>query len=201
MFESDPVERNRLSRTFYGRLVELQFASWLESQSHAVVGLEAKRKGPDIETISKDGQHHAIEVKFFGVEDSDFRVFLRSMGGAPAGHPVSPNQAINYLLFRVYEAARQLMPSSGRKSVVIVINELAWHRFAMQIAGGWVNWAHPQFIEPDDDWNQFLSLHRKRYPGLPGDLGDTIHGIDTVAIFRQNHAFEFRLERKFILAE
>jgi hypothetical protein len=38
----------RLSRIFGGRLVELQFASWLESQLHPIVGLEARHKPPDL---------------------------------------------------------------------------------------------------------------------------------------------------------
>ena len=46
MFDSNPVERHRLSRIFRGRLVELQFASWLESQSHTIVGLEAAGTSP-----------------------------------------------------------------------------------------------------------------------------------------------------------
>lgn len=81
MLDADPIERHRLSRIFRGRLIELQFASWLESQSHTIVGLEAIREGPDIETLSESGQVSAFEVKFFGMEDRDFRVLLRSMGG------------------------------------------------------------------------------------------------------------------------
>lgn len=41
MLTADPVERNKRSRIFRGHLVELQFALWLESQSHEVVELEA----------------------------------------------------------------------------------------------------------------------------------------------------------------
>jgi hypothetical protein len=197
MFDADPVERNRLSRIFRGRLIELQFASWLESQSHRIVGMEATRKGPDIETLSESGEANAFEVKFFGMEDGDFRVLLRSMGGYPAGGAVSPYQAINYLLFRVYEAARQLRATSGRKTAVVVIDELSWFRFDMQLRGNWIDWENPRFIAPDDHWNQFLSLQQRRYPDLPNDLVHMIRGIDSVKIFRQNAAFEFRLEKEF----
>jgi hypothetical protein len=186
------VRRNQLSRTFRGRLIELQFASWLESRSHTIVSLEATRKGPDIETLSDSGEPNAFEVKFIGVEDGDFRVLLRSMGGHPAGGAVSLYQPINYLLFRVHEAARQLQSANGRKTAIIVIDELTWFRFDMQLRGNWIDWANPRFA-PDDDWNQFLSL-QKRYPH---DLADTILGIDSVKIFRQNAAFEFWPEKEF----
>ena len=144
VLDANPVRRNQLSRTFRGRLIELQFASWLESRAHAIVGLEATRKGPDIETCSESGRAYAFEVKFIGMEDGDFGVLLSSIGGTPAGGLVSPYQAINYLLLRVYEAAHQLKSAIGTKCVVVVIDELAWHRFDVQIRKGWIDWERPQ---------------------------------------------------------
>ena len=133
MFDANAAKRHRLSRIFRGRLIELQFASWLQSQSHTIVGLEATREGPDIETLSPTGEAQAFEVKFIGVEDGDFKMILKSMGGHPAGGAVSPYRPVNYLLFRVYEAASQLKAASGQKNVVIVIDESGWRRFAAQI--------------------------------------------------------------------
>ncbi|MGA2774300.1 MAG: hypothetical protein ABSG26_26230 [Bryobacteraceae bacterium] len=139
MLDGDPVKRNRLSRTFRGRLVELQFAVWLESRSHKVVGLEATREGPDIETLSPDGVANTFEVKFIGVEDGDFRIFLESIAGSPGGGFVSPYTAMNFLLFRAYEAARQLHAVTGTKTVVVVIDDMTWFRFDMQLRGNWIN--------------------------------------------------------------
>jgi hypothetical protein len=202
MFDADPVERNRLSRTFRGRLIELQFASWLEDRLHTIVGLEATREvrnvgGPDIQTVCADGQANSFEVKFIGTEDSDFEMLLRSMGGYPAGGAVSAYRPINYLLFRVYEAARQLTVASGKRNVVVVIDELAWHRFDVQVNKNWIDWSCPQFIYPDHAWNQFLSLHQKRYCGLPADLATTIREVASITVYVQNHAFEFRQKAKF----
>jgi len=202
MFDTDPTERHRSSRTFRGRLIDLQFASWLESQSRTIIGLEARPKasdivGPDIETLSESGQSNAFEVKFIGMEDRDFGTLLRSIGGYPAGGPISVYRPINYLIFRVYEAARQLKAASGSKNVVIVIEELIWHRFDIQVRRNWIDWAFPGFIDPDQDWNQFLSLNQERYPGLPADLAATIRGVDSIRVYVQNHAFEFRLKSEF----
>ena len=72
MFDADPAQRNRLSRMLAVDL-ELQFASWLESQGHTIVGLEATGGGLDIETRSESTQTHAFEVKFIGIEDGDLR--------------------------------------------------------------------------------------------------------------------------------
>lgn len=95
MFDADPIRRNRLSRIFRGRLIELQFASYLESKAHTIIGMEATRKGPDIEgpdieTISPNDQLSAFEVKFFGIEDGDFTLLMKSMGGYPESGSVSP---------------------------------------------------------------------------------------------------------------
>lgn len=196
MFSADPLERNRLCRTFQGRLVELQFALRLESQSHKIVGLEAIRKGPDIETLSNQQGATAFEVKFLGVEDGDFRVLLNSMSGHPAGRALSPYMSINYMLLRLYEAARQLRKAIGRKTAVIVIDELSWFRFDMQIKDNWVDWRNPGVIGLDENnWRPLLALLRDA-SDLPSGLGPTIRELDSVQIFTLDSAFEFRLKKE-----
>lgn len=63
MLHSDPGTRNRLSRTFRGRVIELQVVARREDHGHLIVGREATRQGPDIETTSTSGAT-AFEVKF-----------------------------------------------------------------------------------------------------------------------------------------
>jgi hypothetical protein len=71
MLYSDPHERHQKARIFLGRLVELQFAEWLELQGWTVSGLEALRQGPDFEAYTHDGRPTAFEVKFIGTENDD----------------------------------------------------------------------------------------------------------------------------------
>jgi hypothetical protein len=196
MFQNEPHERNRLYRTFRGRLVELQFASFLESESHTIARLEATGKGPDIESISANGESNAIEVKFIGIEDPDFMSLVKSISGQPEAYSVSPYQAINYLLFRVFEAARQLDSATGRKTAVIVIDGMSWWRFDLQVKENWIDWKRPKFIRPDDALNNLLS-HQKRYGG-ESDLIEHICRLDSIQIFRQNDAFEFLSEGEYV---
>jgi hypothetical protein len=192
MFDADPVKRNRLYRIFRGRLVELQFALWIEDQSHQLVGMEAFRKGPDIETASSGG-HTSFEVKFFGIEDGDFRVLLRSRCGEPAGRAISPYQPINYMLLRLYQAALQLRLARGHKRVVIVIDEMGWSRFKMRLHH--IDWDNLKFIGlHESEWLPLLRLLKDPTP-LPQELGATIRELDSIRIYRQNHAFEFQLEK------
>lgn len=140
MLNPDPGERNRLSRMFRGRLIELQYAAWLEDDDHSITGLEAIRHGPDIEARSPDGVDTSYEVKFIGMEDTDFQILLDSMQSGPSGGAISPYQPVNYLIFRVYEASLQLASAIGERVVVIVIDDMAWFRFDMQLGHGWVDW-------------------------------------------------------------
>jgi hypothetical protein len=158
------------------------------------VGLEATRKGTDIETVSPDGAHNSLEVKFIGIEDADFRIFLESIAGLPAGTWVSPYTAMNYLIFRVYEAARQLQNARGTKTVVVVIDDTAWFRFEVQLTGHWIDWKNVAFVSQNAAWTQFLDEQLKRYPELPNDLASTVQAVNSIKIFRQSSRFEFILE-------
>jgi hypothetical protein len=93
---------------FLGRLAELQFAEWLEELGWKIVGLEALRTGSDIEAETHDAVRGGFEVKLIGTEDTDFKLILQSLAGKIVADSVSPYAAVNYLLFRVYEAAKQL---------------------------------------------------------------------------------------------
>ena len=194
MLHPEAIERNRLSRIFRGRLIELQFAAWLEAQSQTIIGLEAIRKGPDVEAQSENGVLNAFELKFIGMVDDDFNRIVRTMAGMRTGGAMSVYQPINYLLFRAYEAAKQHASTPGKKNAVIVIDEIAWtSRFDMQVRNRWIDWNGPQFIEPDHAFNSFLASQRGGAPS-GSDLCDAISAIDRIMIFRQDYAFQFKLE-------
>lgn len=132
----DPIERHRKSRIFHSRLAELQCAEWLEAQGWVIEGLEALREGPDIEAASAEGAAAAFEVKLIGTEDVDFEMILRNIAGEAAGGPVSAYSGINYLLFRVYEAAKQLAGINSRRIAVVIVEDLTWWRFELQLKNG-----------------------------------------------------------------
>jgi len=193
MLYSDPIERHRKFRMFAGRLVELQFAEWLELQSWTLCGLEALREGPDIEAYASDGRTAAFEVKFIGTEDDDFAVILESLAGQSAGGPVSPYDAVNYLLFRAYEAAKQLQRSACDRIAVVVVEELTWFRFALQLNDGWIDWANPRFFS-GHAWGGFLARQRIRYPDLPNDLQPTLRNLNAVWILKRSEGYQYHRE-------
>lgn len=193
MLHSDPIDRHQKFRMFAGRLVELQFAEWLELQGWTISGLEALREGPDVEAYASDGRTTAFEVKFIGAEDDDFALILESLAGQSAGGPVSPYDATNYLLFRVYEAAKQLQRSGCDRIAVVVVEELTWFRFASQLNDGWIDWANPRFFS-GHAWEGFLARQQTRYPGLPNDLQRTLRSLNAVWILKQSEGYQYHRE-------
>jgi len=129
MHYADPLERHRKSRIFFGRLVELQCAEWLEALGWEIAGLEALREGPDIEARRQRGQLTAFEVKFIGMDNVDFEVVRMSLKGESAGAAVSPYSATNYLLFRAYEAAKQLQEVKHARVALLVVDDQTPDRF------------------------------------------------------------------------
>ena len=193
MLDPDPGERHRLSRTFRGRLIGLQYAEWLEGQNHSILGMEAVRQGPDIEARSPDGVTTSYEVKFFGMEDADFQTLLASMRSGPAGGAISVYRPLNYLIFRVYQASLQLASALGDRAVVIAIDGMAWFRFDMQVSCGWIDWSNPAFMQVDEEWQRFMEAQPNGGPSAT-DLRNAISQIGRAKVYQQNAAFEFKLE-------
>jgi hypothetical protein len=195
MHYADATERHQKSRMFRGRLVELQFANWLRDQGQDIAGLEALGAMSDITTRQQNGGQVAFEVKFIGAEDDDFEAIVKALAGAGGGRAVSPYAPINYLLFRAYEAARQLNNIEDSRRVAVIIDALAWDRFEMQLQGGWVNWKVPGFIgNSSEDWEEFLAKQLVKYPGLPDDLAATLHSVGELLILVQSSRFDFTIK-------
>jgi len=196
MLYPDPLERHHKSRMFTGRVAELQCAEWLETRGWRIVGLEALRPGSDIEAVTASGAVAAFEVKSIGSEDDDFAMILRSMAQGPSAGSVSPYVAINYLLFRVYEAAKQLAQFNGHRIAVAVIDDLTWWRFEMQLQNHWIEWGNPTFLAHDPEWEKFAKEQDDRYPELRAELRSVVGGIDGVWIIKRAYGYEHHLEQE-----
>jgi hypothetical protein len=194
MYYPDPIERHRKFRIFFGRLVELQCIEWLESQGWAVSRFEAFREGPDIEAYTGDNRITAFEVKFIGEEDVDFDIGLRSLAGQPSGRSVSPYVAANYLLFRAYEAAKQLQRMTCDRIAMLVVHDQTWYRFELPLRSNWIDWANPKFFPGDDAWKEFLARQQTRYPELAAGLQPALRSLNAVWILRLSYGYQYDCE-------
>ena len=210
MFEKDPIRRHHGARGFLGKLAELQFAEWLETHGWAIHRLEAlgtqgstDRYRGDIEATGPDGHVATLEVKLIGVEDDDFNAIVRSLAGESAARSPSPYDAANYLLFRVYECAKQLQRVIGRRTAIIVVQEMTWHTIELQTHNrGWIDWADPALYEgpwASDQWAEFLKGKRGQYPKIEADLGVAIGSLTEIWIVRQGADFDFERPLKVLV--
>jgi len=196
MHYPEPLERHQKSRIFTGRVTELQCAEWLEARGWVIAGLEASRMGPDIEARNASGALTAFEVKSIGSEDDDFEMILRSMAEGPSGGAVSAYSGINYLLFRVFEAAKQLAQFDGHRVAVAVIDDLTWWRFERPLENHWIDWENPTFLGHDAAWGMFTKEQEGRYPNLKAELSSVVGGIDAAWILRRSYGYEYHLEHE-----
>lgn len=193
LVEPDEVKRHERFRQFFGKIVELQLARWIADRDFHITALEALGGVADIVAESPARGACSFEVKYIGQETKDFREVVRSLAGEPSAGAISPYSAANYLLFRVYEAARRLQGCEGTAVVAVVIDALSWHRFNVPLKGGWVHWDTPAFLQAPAEWDQFLLTQRRRYPDLETELGAVIRPV-TLWMLRTTDDYDYVLE-------
>jgi hypothetical protein len=194
MLAGNAIKRHQVFRMFQGRIAELQFVEWLDMTGRPIMGVEAlSSASSDVESLI-GGITTAFEVKFIGVEDVDFELMVKSFATRKAAGAIRyANTPTNYLLFRAYEAAEQLIAhAEGERIAVVIVDDSAWSRFNLP----WIDWANPQFVGDDPVWQKFIKTKHKKYPNLPGpdrpgDVASTMRKIAAVWILRRSSRSEF----------
>jgi hypothetical protein len=176
-----------------GKLVELLFVEHLEGRGERIVALEAvERTGPDIVT-ERDGKRRSFEVKYLGRDDDGFTAIVESLKSGPKVQCGDLKGSINYVVFRVYEAAKQLRatPADGRK-VAFVIDDQTLHTVELQLRREWIKWSEAKLY---DDAGQkakdFLETSRKDYPDLDKELAAVIRELEGITFVRLVDGFRF----------
>jgi hypothetical protein len=189
---ADALEQHQAARLFLGKLIELLVAAWVEHREGAnVVGLAATGAPHDV-IFDRKGVLEPTEIKFIGTEDQDFE---RISQNAISGGAVDTDTARDYLLSRLYEAARQT-PAGG--AVIIVIDDyISWSRFEFVFRHRPIDWAHAHFSSNDPNWLQHLGKLQEKYPNIERELSEVIRGINRIRIFRLMAGYELRVEREF----
>ena len=193
----DPLNRHKKSKGYLGRSSELLIAQWAENTTGlTIIGLEATGSKHDILTVSIDGIEGAIEVKFIGTMDADFEKMLtmKIFGGARDLKTTS-----DFLLSRIYEAAKQLSDYQYRKTAIIVVDEMAWNLgFDAARDFGYVDLRNPRFQSTNKGWLKYLQSLKDSYPQIESDLALTILSLGgRIHVFRLSAADETIAEEPF----
>jgi len=91
-------------------------------------------------------------VKYLGRDDTDYMAIVESLGSSTVVQTEDLCGAVNYVLFRAYEAAKQLQRVEGHRIVLYVVDDLTWHKIQVQLKNGWVDWSNPRFFDASERW-------------------------------------------------
>lgn len=194
LLKNSVQERHHKSRIFFGKLTEILCAQWLEDLGWGVVNLAALGGGADIEAISPDNVSFLIEVKYVGRLDDEFMAAVESLSGKGGGFTVSPYSASNFLLFKLYTAAKQLEAFPLNRIALLVISYMTWGLVEKVLDQNWMHWDEPRFLDSNEEWNAFLEEKRKTYPAIDKDLQSTIKSLDKIWIVRNDYGFGYSLQ-------
>lgn len=186
--ETDHLSRHQEARRYMGKYEELMLADHLEESGWSIDGMEAWGDEADIIAHDALGILHCIEVKYIGRYDDLHNSIVRSVQGGADVIAVSPYAGANYVMSRVYVAARQLADKRGRKVACVVIDRFAWNTLQISLGGeGWINWKAPKLFDvADESWLRIQESMSKTSPGFPGDLGSRVAELDEVQLYVQD---------------
>ena len=180
MFEEDVKQRFRHTSMFQGRLAELLFAAWLRQEGWRIGTLEALGGVADVVATCPLGRSFTFEVKFIGQDQVLFDLGINALGsGGAASAWIPVYSPIDYLLFRAFEAARQLRRSPNPKIVVMVLSDYETY-FGMALSDGWINWRNTRFFRREADIENFLADKYHAIPNLDCEIRKYISQIDQI---------------------
>jgi len=99
---------------------------------------------------------------------------------------------LDYLLFRLYEAARQLQNTHTNRIAVAIVSDYDVS-YKIPLSEKWIDWESPSFLKRDPEIHAFLSAQYVSNPNLDADLKTLIAGLNEIWILRYKGPFD--LER------
>ena len=196
-FEVDEISRFKKARTYLSRLAELDFARALEAKRWKITNLEMYGGQFDVEGIDEHGVNMAFEVKFLAQREVLFELNRASFASPTVGW-LGVYSPVDYLIFRLYEAARQLQGTQLRRVAVAIVSDYEVS-YKIPLSEGWVNWKSPAFLKRDSEILTFLAAQYAKNPNLDADLKSFVGGLDEIWILRYQGAFELRCEHRIQL--
>lgn len=196
---SDEISRFKKGRNYLSRLAELDFARWLESQQWHVSNLEMYGGQFDVEGLQKGGVTTTFEVKFLAQREVLFELNLASFTNPTAGS-LGVYSPIDYLLFRLHEAACKLQKTDARRIAVAIVSDYDLS-YKIPLSEGWIDWLNPRFLKRDSEIQQFLSAEYAKNQNLDADLITSISSLNEIWVLRYKDTFELHLEHRMIVPQ
>ena len=191
VLESDSTARYRAARLYQSRIAELSFARWLERSGWEISSLEAYGGAFDVSAVSPAGQVVDFEIKFLAQREVVFELNRASFQSPVAGW-LGMYSPIDYLLFRIYEAARQLARSNSTRIAVAIVKDYQVS-YKIPLTENWIDWTNPTFLRRDSEIDAFLARQYEINQNLDIDLRRAIAEVDEVWILKDGEPFDLAL--------
>ncbi len=188
--EKEEVKRNKYADIFMSRIAEILIIKYLASSGLIIENYEAIGAKHDVVYKNNDVEICA-EIKYIGQEKDDFLRHNKTIREGSSAEILSLYLPYNFLIFKVFEAAKQLTTTNQRKVVYIIISDPSINRFQLQIEDKWFKWLNPQF-KNDDQWSIFLNDKRKRdkkFKYIDVELETIISSLDEIHIFHLTNKY------------
>jgi hypothetical protein len=193
--EDTYIRRHQKAKEFLGKLTELLTAEWIEKQGWMISSLEALGGNCDIEALSPENVEVAIEVKYIGQEDDKLIAAVKSRLGRPEAHNFSSKMASNFILFKAYEASKQLQNINKPRIAIIVISENSWVFMKKPVNANWMYWESPRFFNSEQKWNSFLEKQKKKFPNIEKEIGNALGFLSELWIVKASSGFQYSLHQ------
>src|SRR5258707_6637791 len=175
-----------------GKLVELVYIESLESQGYGIVTLDAVERGPADAVVERDGKRRSVEVKYLGGDDDSFKAIVEAVKSGPKAQVGDLKGSINYVVLRIYEAAKQLQATMREgRHVAFVIDELTLHTVELQLENKWINWSDAKaYDDVGGKAQEFLQAQRKEYADLDRELAAVIRELEGITFVKLIDGFK-----------
>jgi hypothetical protein len=183
-----------------GKLTEIMVAAWLADNSWTISNLEALGGGFDIEATSPEHVSYGIEVKYIGIQDYRYEELLYSLeSGEAVGGFFNICNGFNFLLFKIFEAAKQLGTCLDNRLVIIVVSGVDWDFLEMPVRDKWICSRPIRFsASASEDWSNFLSKKKRdnRFANIENELDETIGSLKGCWILQEHNSMSFVCEAR-----
>lgn len=198
ILENDEISRFRKARNYLSRLAELDFARWLELQGWKISNLEMYGGASDVEAVSQNRVAASFEIKFLAQREVLFELNRVSFTSPTAGW-LGGYSPVDYLLFRVHEAACKLRSANATRIAVAIVSDYDVS-YRIPLSENWIDWQRPAFLKKDSEIHAFLTAQYKNNENLDDDLTSSIAGLSEVWILRYQNSFQLHREHRFEVA-
>lgn len=180
------IKKHQRSKSFMGKLVELLYIEHLESKGYRIVALDAVERGLSDAVVERERKRQSLEVKYLGQDDDTFEAIVESLKTGPTPQTGDLKGSINYVVFRIYEAAKQLQATAKEgRHVAFVIDDLTLHTVGLQLKNNWINWSDAKlYNDAGEKAKAFVDEKRKEYPDLDKELAAVIRELEWITFIK-----------------